>query len=95
MKDLSAEKEKWVSLLKSTEIDMSDLNEKSKHAGVKQMILDAMEYHWNDFIGDTHTLPNDINLSNPKTKASFSPGEWAERVANDVASKLTGVCDEK
>lgn len=55
---------------------------------IKKMVMDAMEYHWNDWVGDTGTLPDDFELSNPRTKASFTPKQWAERVASDVAEQL-------
>jgi hypothetical protein len=55
---------------------------------IKKMVIDAMEYHWNDWVGDTGTLPDDFELSNPRTKASFTPKQWAERVAEDVAEQL-------
>lgn len=56
--------------------------------GIKKAVTDSMEYRWNDWVGDTHSLPNDIELSNSKTTASFSPGQWADQVAADVASFL-------
>jgi hypothetical protein len=56
--------------------------------GIKKAVTDSMEYRWNDWVGDTHSLPNDIELSNSKTTASFSPGQWADQVATDIASFL-------
>lgn len=56
---------------------------------IKNMIVDAMAYHWNDWVGDTGCIPNDIELSNSRTKVSFTPKQWAERIAEDVADQLT------
>lgn len=56
--------------------------------GIKKAVTDSMEYRWNDWVGDTHSLPNDIELSNSKTTASFSPGQWADKVATDIANFL-------
>ncbi len=55
---------------------------------VEKMVLEAMEYHWNDFVGDTHSLPDDFELSNNRTKMSFTPGQWAGMVAEAVAKKI-------
>lgn len=55
---------------------------------IKKMVIDAMEYHWNDWVGDTGTLPDDFQLTDPRTKASFTPKQWAERVASDIAEQL-------
>lgn len=55
---------------------------------IKKMVVDAMEYRWNDWVGDTGTIPDDFELSNPRTKVSFTPRQWADRVAEDIAEYL-------
>jgi len=56
---------------------------------IKKLVIDAMEYRWNDFTADTQHLPDDIELSNSRTSMSFSPGQWADLVAEDIANELT------
>jgi hypothetical protein len=55
---------------------------------IKDIVIAAMEYHWNDFVCDTNSLPDDIELSNSRTKASFSPGQWADNVGESVAEQV-------
>jgi hypothetical protein len=55
---------------------------------IKKMVVDAMEYRWNDWVSDTGTLPHDFELSNSRTKVSFTPNQWADRVAEDIAEYL-------
>lgn len=55
---------------------------------IKKMVVDAMEYCWNDWVGDTGTIPNDFESSNPRTKVSFTPKQWADRVAEDIVYQL-------
>jgi len=55
---------------------------------IRKIVINAMEYRWNDFVGDTHELPNDIEISNPRTKVSFTPRQWASNVADDVAEDI-------
>lgn len=57
---------------------------------IKAVVVEIMEYRWNDWIGDTGTLPDDFELSNPKTKVSFTPKLWADRVAEDIANYMKG-----
>lgn len=56
---------------------------------IAKIVTETMAYHWNDWVGDTGTLPNDFEVSNPRTKVSFTPKQWAERVAESIAEQLT------
>ncbi len=62
---------------------------------IKQIVIDAMEYHWNDFVADTGHLPDDIELSNSRTRASFEPKQWADMVGSSVAEKLEATLTDK
>jgi hypothetical protein len=56
---------------------------------IKEVVIAAMEHQWNGFVADTDSLPDDIILSNSGAKVSFTPGQWAQRVADDIAIQLT------
>lgn len=65
-------------------------NEKEE---IEEIVIEAMQYYWNDFVGDTHELPDDFEVSNSRTTVSFTPKQWARLVAESVAKKVPDVFD--
>jgi hypothetical protein len=41
---------------------MADENMIITEDAIKKIVIDAMEYHWNDFVGDTYSLPDDYRI---------------------------------
>ena len=66
----------------------NDDTQKDEIERIKKIVLQAMQFHWNDFVGDTNELPDDIELSNKRTRASYKNGRWSDLVAEDVALQI-------